>query len=178
MISLIVSKMEPKEASHWVSQLLKFFPQANPPSPELVAAMVALACQYQREVVMKTFSVDMLPVKYNYLPSLKELKDELDNASAAAIAPNNYSQRVKKQIEERITIKKLTEYIGPIDEVRPGDILSVERQEEYRAFMKSKHPGVSTKMWGLNETWIDNGMRPFDVKLPPEPEEKNPFEDL
>jgi hypothetical protein len=106
-------------------------------------------------------------MKFSRLPSLAEIKSELDTTCAKFAGPIARIARLKKQIDERndAYIPKLKEYTGPIEEVRPGDILSVERQEEYRTFMRSKHPGVSTKMWGINETWKDNGARPFATKL-------------
>lgn len=95
-------------------------------------------------------------------------------------------------------------YTGPIEEVRPGDILEGARIDEYRLFMRRKHGIQNAKMWGLNEKWEDSGARPFGTKLPDKfyapvkgndfvefkegdnvdekikeaLEEKNPFEDL
>jgi len=75
----------------------------------------------------------------------------------------------------------MADYTGSIDEVRPGDILTPERQIEYRAFMAKKHQMNNIKLWGPNEEYKDSGARPFAVKLPAEPltkqpEEPNPFE--
>lgn len=65
-------------------------------------------------------------------------------------------------------------YKGPIENVKPGDVLDWQRHEEYREFMKKQHNIKSIKTWGLDEKWEDNGMRPF--YLPAKPEEPNPFE--
>jgi len=108
------------------------------------------------------------------------MKLALNEAGAAEFDGPQKSKRVLEQFAERQKYARKTKapYTGPIEEVRPGDILTVERMAKYRAFMENKHNLKNIKMWGLNETWKDNGMRPFETKLPPAPEEKNPFEDL
>lgn len=59
-------------------------------------------------------------------------------------------------------------YTGPIEHVKPGDILSWERHEEYREFMLKKKGIRDARLWSLNETWIDNGSRPFQIAIKPE----------
>ena len=169
------SKMEPKEAAHWVAQMLKLFPQASPPTPEMVAAIVTLACQYQRQIVIRIFSPDVLPIRFAYLPSLKDIKEALDNAAAEVAGKDIEHRLIREQLEERkeYTPPKLKPlYEGPMEEIRPGDQISFKRLPEYQAFMKNK-TGVTPRHWGLNEKWEDSGARPFEVKIP---EEKNPFE--
>lgn len=77
--------------------------------------------------------------------------------------------------------KTMTEkepYTGPIENVKPGDILHHTRFTEYDEFMRTKKNITNTKLWGFNETWLDNGSRPFQLseKLEPEENNPNPFE--
>lgn len=58
-------------------------------------------------------------------------------------------------------------YIGPIEFVRPGDLLTYDRLVEYDAFMRAKH-GMVVKHLGLNEIWTDSGQRPFQLAAKPE----------
>lgn len=73
-------------------------------------------------------------------------------------------------------------YIGPIEQVRPGDILTFDRLAEYDAFMKAKHGMRTVRHWGFNENYVDSGARPFrladkpDVSDAPPLEEPNPFD--
>jgi hypothetical protein len=69
--------------------------------------------------------------------------------------------------------------------VKPGDILHWTRFEEYREFMRTKKNVASVKLWGVNESWVDNHQRPFQLNIkPPEvpvgdktiPATTNPFE--
>src|SRR5882724_5349159 len=111
------SKMESKEAMNWVNQLLKLFPQASPPTHEMVAAIVSLACQYSRNAVIKTFSPDGLPSKFNYLPSLHDMKLALNEAGAAEFDGPQKSKRVLEQFAERQKYARKTKapYTGPIE---------------------------------------------------------------
>ena len=76
----------------------------------------------------------------------------------------------------------MKDYTGPIEEVRPGDILTSERQIEYREYMAKKHNMKNIKLWGPNEIYKDSGARPFAVNMAPakplteKQEEPNPFE--
>lgn len=75
-------------------------------------------------------------------------------------------------------------YTGPIEEIRPGDVLHWTRFDEYREFMRKKHNIKNIKTWGISETFKDNGMRPFAVPdstiakhISEKPEDvTNPFE--
>ena len=58
-------------------------------------------------------------------------------------------------------IPEQTCYTGPIEDIRPGDIISWERFDEYREFMRTKKNITNIKLWGTNEEWIDNHQRPF-----------------
>jgi len=62
-------------------------------------------------------------------------------------------------------------YKGPIEDIKPGDILHWSRMEEYKSFIRTK--GVTPKLWGVDETWRDTGQRPFST--PKKDEDKNPF---
>lgn len=71
-------------------------------------------------------------------------------------------------------------YIGPIEFIRPGDLLTYDRLAEYDAFMRTKH-GMVVRHLGLNEIWTDSGQRPFQIATKPEAEtgtsnNPNPFD--
>lgn len=177
-LSTISARMEPKEAGHWVAQLLKLFPQAAPPTSEMVAAMVTLVCQHSRETVSKTFSPDGIPSKFNFLPSLKEIKDALDDVASAPVIEAHRQRQLKEQLEERNAYapqKPRGEYWGPIEEVKPGDVLPFSRFSEYDKFMREKKGIQKVKHYTFTEEWKDNGQRPFQVKLQEEKQEENPF---
>ncbi len=61
-------------------------------------------------------------------------------------------------------------YTGPIEDIRPGDVIEHHRIDEYRAFMRA-HKGIpDAKLWGLNEEWVDSKQRPFQIATKPQPE--------
>ena len=71
------------------------------------------------------------------------------------------------------------DYEGPIEDIRPGDILSWRRYEEYREFMLKKHGIKNIKIWGQDEEYKDSGQRPFRLAEKPLPIDTpaiNPFE--
>lgn len=67
----------------------------------------------------------------------------------------------------------MPDYKGPIADIRPGDIITEDRFDEYRTFMVTKNVPL-VKIWGFGEKYTDNGARPF--RLSSKPEEPNPFE--
>jgi hypothetical protein len=54
-------------------------------------------------------------------------------------------------------------YTGPIEDIRPGDIIEWRRFDEYREFMRTQKGIPNAKLWGLNEEWIDSKQRPFQL---------------
>jgi hypothetical protein len=70
-------------------------------------------------------------------------------------------------------------YDGPIEDIRPGDVIEWHRIDEYRAFMKAKKGIKNAKLWDSNENWEDSGQRPFQIATKPQPiiaPDHNPFE--
>jgi hypothetical protein len=72
------------------------------------------------------------------------------------------------------------DYTGPIEQIKPGDILNWRRYEEYREFMLKKHGLKNIKLWDQGEEWIDNRQRPFQLSdkhrgISTETTEVNPF---
>lgn len=139
--------------------------------------------------MIQSFSPDGIPLKFNYLPSLKDIKTELDELASKLAAPIQRDARIQAQLKERAEFEahmtayplrsnQKGDYTGPIEDVRPGDILTHERQIEYRQFMAKKHNMKNIKLWSDGETYKDSGARPFAVNLPDDPpkEEPNPFE--
>lgn len=176
-------KITAKEAINWVHQTLKLFPQANPPTEEFTAALVSLLCQYSIQTVAQALTPSNgIATKFKYLPTLAEFKKELDDIGAKNFRRLAEAKMIRDQLEERKNYpeyKTKSPYTGPIEEVRPGDILTWERQQEYREFMAKKHGMKNIRLWDFSEIYKDSGARPFAVKIPEtEPEEKNPFEDL
>ena len=52
-------------------------------------------------------------------------------------------------------------YTGPIEDVKPGDILTWQRLDEFEKYIKTK--GIKPKRWGRFEDYKDSGARPFAV---------------
>lgn len=167
-----------------------------------MAAFVSLLCGYSEAVVAEALNPTTgLPIHYEYLPALSQIKQALDIAAEAHWRVLAREARVRAQIAEEASLglpnaskrhsdktpKMKPDYTGPIENVKPGDILSWERMEEYRNFMAEKHGMYNIRHWGRNEKWIDSGLRPFDklsanssqsqpANPSSPPEEPNPFE--
>lgn len=154
--------------AHWVAKLQDLFPQTESPlTPGMVLAMSEIMESYSEKVLAKvcgSFGICADP-EHKYFPSISELKSALDAEATKQAGAAQYSERVKAQLEERERIqsknKPKPDYTGPIEDVKPGDILTVERQQEYREFMAKKHNMKDVKLWGQNEVWTDSGARPF-----------------
>jgi len=75
-----------------------------------------------------------MPSAFKFLPCIMEFGQYCAGLAAAREAPNTREARVKAQIEERRSLPSgrlpKPDYTGPIENVKPGDILSWERMEE------------------------------------------------
>lgn len=143
--------------------------------------MVSLLTDYTESVLAKGLDKKTLIAKFQYLPDLNTLKRHLDDIAAKPFEDGARQQRLREQFadREKYKVKNREFYTGPIEDVRPGDILSYERLAEYDKFMREKKGIQKVKHWTATEDWQDNGMRPFEVKLPESPKnnsEENPFE--
>ena len=181
-----------KTAAHWVHQTVKLFPIVGEgPTHEYLAAFTDMLCKYQESVIKEALNPSIgLPSQFEYLPALAKIKEALDGVLEARGRVLESERRFREQMAERRLIEaqnsskepSRTGYTGPIEDVKPGDILDGTRLDEYRDFMGKTHGIRQIKMWGLNENWIDNGARPFgrpapSPAVPKTPEEPNPFEE-
>jgi hypothetical protein len=116
-----------------------------------------------------------MPSSFEFLPGLFRFKGYCEQKASEAAQHEMRAKHARaKPASKPPEDPNAGCYTGPIEEVKPGDILHSTRFEEYREFMKNKHNIQNARLWGVNETWRDNGQRPFAVKLPTE--EPNPFE--
>lgn len=99
----------------------------------------------------------------------KELGEHLKSGLAIPRRKGEHASRHNTDYQKSLDIPC---YERPIENVKPGDILSWERQQEYREYMAKKHNMPNVKLWGINEKYEDGGNRPFDKS---DPEEPNPF---
>lgn len=175
-------KTSPKSAANWVHQTVQLFPPTQMVTEQFTATLISLFCDYPESTLGAALDPKRLIKRFQYLPDLNTFKKVLDDVGAIPAAEAQRQERIAQQLKERVEPKKIKgDYNGPIEEVRPGDILSAERQLEYREFMAKKHQMRNIKLWGPNEEYKDTGARPFAVHIPEPPKqqsEKNPFEDL
>ena len=187
-------KTDPKAAANWVYQMISCFP---PPSPtqEILKSIVLVFCQYRESTLREIVSpISGLPSEFKYLPSIKEINDfcktkssEIEQDKLRAIA---HEKLVRAQIGSPRDIDKEIKdpcYWGPIEDVKPGDVLHWSRLAEYDHFAKSKLGFDPGRPRGFFEKWVDTGRRPFaasqasSLSVPVAPPaghsiEKNPFE--
>ena len=116
---------------------------------------------YPEKVIASVCSpIDGLCTKIEYLPSLAKLKSSLEEAASEISERERLASQPRPQPAPRQKPDKSYLYTGPIEKIKPGDILAGSRLEEYNNFIRSK--GIVPKSWGRFETWRDNGARPFD----------------
>lgn len=137
--------------------------------PEKIAAMV---CN----------PVSGIASQLKYFPSIAELKSSCD----AAASEYNARLRLERMAARRAAPQPKTEqedttglYMGPMEEIRPGDVISWNRMDEYKEFMRTKKGIQNVKNWGVNDKWVDSGQRPFalpDKPIVPTKEDPNPFD--
>jgi hypothetical protein len=172
-------KTSPKSAANWAHQTVALFPPTQMATEQFLTTLVSLLTEYTESVLAKALDPKGLIAKFQYLPDLKTMKDHLDDIAAAPFVEAARERSLKEQFEDRKKYplpKQRDLYRGPIEEVRPGDLLPFERIPEYEAFMKSKGT-QKVKHWTRTENWVDNGQRPFEVKIKEEKEiAENPFE--
>lgn len=170
-----VLKTHPKSALNWAHQTLGLFPPTQKITDEFLATLVSLFCDYPETVLAKALDPKTIIAKHQYLPDLKSFKDMLDEVVSAPLKEAAEARQLREQFEERKKFalpKRREEYLGPIEEIKPGDILPFSRIPEYEQFMKVKH-NLKVRHWTATEEWQDNGQRPFAVKIK---QEENPFE--
>ncbi len=106
-----------------------------------------------------------LCTKMKFLPSLAELKSALDDASVEIIErERRMALAARKPIPvpySDVEEDSRPSYTGPIEDIKPGDVLDQSRFPEYREFMKNKKGIPNIKMWGRHQDWEDNKHRPF-----------------
>jgi len=129
-------------------------------------------CLYPEKVLARVCSAtEGICTKQKYLPSLFELKEALD-ATGFTI----HEEEVRRQIHTNFVAKPPEDpkegcYSGPIEQIKPGDILHHSRFDEYRAFMR-EHKGIpKAKLWANNEDFKDSGQRPFQIVTKPQTEQ-------
>lgn len=116
-----------------------------------------------------------MPSSFEFLPGLFRFKGYCEQKASEAAEHDRRSKQGKAMPALR-SDPFAGCYAGPIENIKPGDILHSTRFEEYRTFMKTKHNMQSVKLWGNAESWRDNGQRPFAKSLSAKQEEPNPFE--
>lgn len=170
---------------------MKLFPIVGEgPTFEFLAAFTEMLCKYPEWAIQEGLNPSTgIPSQFDYLPALSRIKDTLDRALEARGKVLEEERRFREQMEERLRIEaqhssrepSKRPYTGPIEKVKPGDIIGGDRMDEYRHFMAKNHGMREIKMWELNEQWRDSGARPFarptsTAKPSSPPEESNPFE--
>ena len=121
-----------------------------------------------------------LASKLEFFPSLAKLKSALDDA---AFDIKEHERRVRQasmpppqQISAPQNKPASGCYTGPIELVKPGDILDQSRFDEYRQFMRTQKNMPVVKLWGVNENWVDSQQRPFQISSKPDKHNTtNPF---
>lgn len=84
-------------------------------------------------------------------------------------------QQVEQEVREAIGLSQGL-YTGPMEDIQPGDVISWERMEEFKEFMRVKK-NIIPKIWAFAQTWKDNGQRPFDNQPTSTVISTNPFDE-
>jgi hypothetical protein len=146
--------MKPKNCSHWADQLQQLFPQTETPvTQEFMLAMGKLMANYSEAVLAEVCGPTGLVLQQNYLPSLFQLKQALDQASDLEFRKQTSGtlgreQREDRELEEKIkedrknrpTYDELMAGVPPSLRLRPN--LPKMTAEEFLA----KHPHVTREM--------------------------------
>lgn len=174
-----LTKATQKSAGNWAHQLVKLFPStaATILTPDFLAAISAVFMEYPEAVLASVCSPSFgISAKQDYFPSLNQLKKSCEDAAFELGERERRMAASKRKPVPKNQDDLSNCYTGPIENIKPGDILHSTRFEEYRTFMKTKHSMQSVKLWGSSEQWRDNGQRPFAKPLTAKQEETNPFE--
>src|ERR1700688_5011419 len=151
----------PKTASLWVRQLVKLFPTTNnETTEEMIASMVLIFTQYPESLLSQICNPSTgMPSSFEFLPGLFRFKGYCEQRASEAAEHERLAKQGRAKPARRSDDSFVGCYTGPIENVKPGDILHCTRFDEYREFMKTKN-NISTKLWGFHEAWRDNGARP------------------
>ena len=117
-------KTDPRLAANWLGDLLKLFPPTSGMSSELMKAMVAIFCQYPESLLREICSqTSGMATSFKFLPSLFEFKQY-----CAQRATEDYEH--ERRVRENASLIPAPPpdpfegcYTGPIEDIRPGDIL-------------------------------------------------------
>ena len=134
----------------------------------MVQAMVLIFSQYPESTLKVIVNpLEGLPSKFKFLPGVMEFGAACAEISAAVeLQKQRIADHERKVYYQALPAPERPAekgcYEGPIELVKPGDILSWERHAEYRAYMEAKHgfdPGRAVDP----KNWMDSGRRPFDT---------------
>lgn len=183
----ILPKTTHKSADNWAHQLFGQFPSLTSTTltSEFTDGIIQILMLYPEAVLAVVCNPAYgIASKQTFFPSLAELKSACE-AAANELAERERRAALPKAIPAKTHPDPLAGcYTGPIEQVKPGDILHHTRFDEYHQFMREKKNFTNTKLWGVNETWVDSGQRPFQLSAKPEEGDKedqenpqpNPFD--
>ncbi len=130
----------------------------------MVAGMVEIFTTYPDTVVAEVCRATGLPTTAKYLPSLAELKTALNEAQKTLLERKRFEamEPIRRTADYMPPVQKPTDtYTGPIEDIRPGDVIGYDRLEEYKEFMRRKH-GLTVKVYPAGDnSHVDTGERPF-----------------
>lgn len=170
---------DPDKISLLIEQLIQQFPHFKPTNGFLVG-LSTMFMVYSETVIREVINpIHGIAGHHKFFPSLAELKTFCEGVaerqerfrlkSATPLADhlvNSASGPEKRVVMPSRGVDANGSYIGPMDLVRPGDLIPGWRMEEYDLFMRSK--GIqNVRHWGFNETWVDNQTRPFKLSANP-----------
>jgi len=106
-----------------------------------------------------------MPTNFEFLPGLFRFRQFCEQ-KADEISERERRMELSKRRPVSVPYSDVEEdsrpsYTGPIEDIKPGDVLDQSRFPEYREFMKNKKGIPNIKMWGRHEDWEDNKHRPF-----------------
>lgn len=92
-----------KSAANWIAQTFALFPTTTcPPSKEFTAALIDMLTNYTEAIVAEVLSPSHgLPVKYQFLPTLKEFKQEFEAVAEALRRRFDQMKRRQEQFDAR-----------------------------------------------------------------------------
>ncbi len=106
--------LKPRNCAHWANQLQRLFPKTETPvTAEFVDAMGKIMAMYQEHIIAAVCNPTYgICTRFKYLPSLMELKEELEKLAQRDAEREKILKRRKDQLEDSLRIPSMRSNAG------------------------------------------------------------------
>ena|SRR6266478_1999103 len=181
--------LKPRNCAHWVDQLQKLFPQTSVPvTVEFARAMGEIMALYPEHIIAAVCSpIYGICTRYKYLPSLMELKEELEKIAQRDAEREAILKRRERQFEERSereeevartradgtrpTYEQLVAKLPP--SLRPGAVYDKPAFDPVKAMEKLGKVGITKEIFDAIPNQKDYDWKKPALNIQKEP---NPFD--